>query len=117
MARELTWRRSSARNLAMKLDRTHQFSKDEALARLQALTDYWGKYGVKSTWRGDRAQVAGKIKGVKFEGDFSVQDGRIVGNVKAGFLAEKLGGQQYVDRKLTEYLDPSASLDDLKARK
>lgn len=102
----------------MKLDLTHSFSKDEAVARLKTLTEYWGsKYGVKSRWDDDQAHIAGKVSGVKFEGDFRVADDRVTGDVKAGFLAEKLGGKRYVEDKLADYLDPSNSLESLKARR
>lgn len=40
----------------------------------------------------------------------------LTGEFKVGFLAEKLGGRAYVERKLGEYLDPKISLEDLKAR-
>jgi hypothetical protein len=53
---------------------------------------------------------------VKFEGRVRVGDGRLVADVKAGFLAEKLGGRQYVERKLEDYLDPKRSLEELRAR-
>lgn len=99
----------------MKVDLTHSFSKDEAVARLQALTSYWSnRYGVKSSWNGDSAHVAGKVSGVKFEGEFTVQASRVVGDVRAGFLAEKLGGKRYVEEKIAQYLDPKTSLESLK---
>jgi len=101
----------------MTLDQVHPFSKEEALARVHALTDYWAKkYGVRTDWSGDRAKIAGKVNGVKFDGQITVEDSRISGDIKAGFLAEKLGGRQYVEGKLGEYLSPATSLERLQAR-
>ncbi len=36
--------------------------------------------------------------------------------MNAGFLAERLGGRAYVERKLDDYLDPKKTLAELRAR-
>jgi len=101
----------------MKLDHPHSFSKEEALARVQALTEYWAtKHGVHISWDGNRARVDGKVRGITFSGAFTVDGAHVAGDVKAGFLAEKLGGRQYVEGKLQDYLDPANSLEVLRAR-
>jgi hypothetical protein len=101
----------------MKLDQPHSFSLEEAVARLRALTDYWEKkYGVRTEWQGDTAHIKGKVKGVSFDGTFGVKPTLLAAEVKVGFLAEKLGGKDYVQRKLTEYLDPKNSLEALQSR-
>jgi hypothetical protein len=101
----------------MKLDLPHTFSVEEAVARVRALTDYWDtKYGSRTTWTGSGAKISGKVKGISFDGDFRLEAARLLAEVKVGFLAEKIGGKAYVERKLTEYLSPSASLDELRAR-
>lgn len=101
----------------MKLEYPHSFTPEEAQARIRALTDYWMKYGIQSSWRGDSAEISGKVKGVSFSGTLRLGAGALTGEVKVGFLAEKLGGRAYVERKLSEYLDPKVTLDELKARK
>lgn len=101
----------------MQFDKPHGFSQEEALARLQALGDYWSaKYGVEISWSGNTGRVKGKVKGVKFEGSMTVTGGRLTADIKAGFLAEKLGGKQYVESKLDDYLSPANTLEALQAR-
>jgi hypothetical protein len=101
----------------MKIDRSHAFSQEEALERLQALTDYWSaKYGVKIEWKGSTGRVSGKVRGVMFDGTMQVDADRLWADIKTGFLAEKLGGKKYVASKLDDYLDPSHALPDLRAR-
>lgn len=100
----------------MKLERNHSFGADEGLARLQALTSYWTKkYGVQINWNGNRARIDGKVKGVKFNGTVTVEEGRVLADIQAGFLAEKLGGRAYVEHKLESYLDPNQSIEQLRA--
>jgi hypothetical protein len=101
----------------MKLEYPHSFTQEEVQARIRALTDYWTKYGIQSTWQGESAQISGKVKGVSFSGTLWLKPGALTGEVKVGFLAEKLGGRAYVERKLTEYLDPKVPLAELQARK
>ena len=73
----------------MKLDKAHAFPQDEATARIRALTDYWDtKYGTKTTWSGNSAHITGKVKGISFDGRFTVEDKRLGGEVKVGMLAE-----------------------------
>ena len=101
----------------MKVQRTHNFDKEEARGRLEALTHYWSsRYGIASRWSGDTVHIAGKVKGITFEGDIQVNDKDIAGDVKAGFLAEKLGGRQYVEQKLQEYFDTANTLEKLRER-
>jgi hypothetical protein len=100
----------------MKLEYPHSFSQEEAIARIRALTDYWKKYDVRSEWQADSARINGKVKGVSFEGTFRLLPGMLSAEVKVGFLAEKLGGRAYVERKLTEYLDPGRTLAELQSR-
>jgi hypothetical protein len=101
----------------MRLERKHSYPLTEAVDRVRALVDYWDKrHGVKTTWTGNSAAVAGKVKGVRFSAEFTVGEGEIVAEVEVGFLAEKLGGKSYVNRKLDEYLDPQNTLASLQQR-
>ncbi len=103
--------------MAMNFRMTFDFSQAEALERLQALTEYWvAKHGLSASWNGSEGQVSGKVKGVKFSGVLKVGDGAVTADVKAGFLAEKLGGRQYVEGKIADYLDGKHSVADLRAR-
>lgn len=102
----------------MKLERRYALSEDDALARAHALTDYWAKkHGVRVEWRGDgEVRLSGRVMGVKFDGVVHLGGGSIRAEMDAGFLAEKLGGRAYVERKLDDYLDPAKTLDELRAR-
>ncbi len=101
----------------MRLERTYPMPDEEALDRAKALTEYWSaKHGVKTSWTGASARIDGNVKGVRFDGTIEVRAGRLVADIKAGFLAEKLGGKKYVEGKLDVYLDPSKSLEELRAR-
>ena len=85
--------------------------------RLHALGDYWAaKYGISVTWDGPRGRISGKVRGVKFDGHMQVSAGRISADIKAGFLAERLGAKKYVEGKLTDYLDPARTLEELRRR-
>ncbi|MCA9671875.1 MAG: polyhydroxyalkanoic acid system family protein [Myxococcales bacterium] len=98
----------------MKADYPHSFSAEEALQRIQALTDYWSnRYGVKIGWSGSTANVEGKVKGVSFKGTVRVDETSITADIKVNFLAEKLGGKSYVDRKIKSYLDSGVPVDEL----
>jgi len=101
----------------MHFERTYDLDEEEALARLHALTDYWSRrHGINASWNGNEVSLSGKVKGVKFDGQVRVGGGRIAAEVHAGFLAEKLGGRQYIERKLADYLDTNHSLEELQAR-
>lgn len=101
----------------MNIDYPHRFSVDEATSRIKALTSYWdSRYGTRTTWQGPSATITGKVKGIKFDGTFTVKDRSLVADVKVGFLAEKMGGRQYVEHKLQQYLDPATSLESLASR-
>jgi len=101
----------------MKLDRTHSFSQEEAVARVRALTDYWDtRHGTHTDWQGSTARIKGKVKGLSFDGTFSIDERHLVAEVKVGLLAEALGGRGYVERKLTDYLDPARTLEELRRR-
>lgn len=102
----------------MKLERRYALAEEDALARAHALTDYWAKkHGVKVEWRGDaEVRLFGRVMGVKFDGVVRLGAGVIRAEMDAGFLAERLGARGYVERKLDDYLDPSVSVEALRAR-
>ncbi|MBX3251784.1 MAG: polyhydroxyalkanoic acid system family protein [Myxococcales bacterium] len=101
----------------MILDHRYTVSDEDAVERLRALADYWdAKHGVKARWEGHVAHFDGKVMGVRFSGAVSITGGNVHADVKAGFLAEKLGAKAYVQRKLTDYLDPATSLEELRSR-
>jgi hypothetical protein len=101
----------------MKLERTYDLPDEDALARLRALTDYWEKkHGIAASWSGNDVALEGKVASVRVEGNVHVESGKITADVRAGFMAEKLGGRRYVESKLDDYLAPTTSLESLRAR-
>ncbi|MCB9600076.1 MAG: polyhydroxyalkanoic acid system family protein [Sandaracinus sp.] len=101
----------------MILDHAYTIADEDAVARLHCLADYWhAKHGVKARWEGHHAHFDGKVMGVSFAGKVVIGNGRVHADVKAGFLAEKLGAKAYVQRKLTDYLDPAKTVEELRAR-
>ena len=100
----------------MKLEHSHPFTRDEATARLRALTDYWDKkHGIRAEWQGSTARIKGRVKLVSFEGSLTLEDKRLVADLKVSFGGETIG-RPYVERKLAEYLDPANTLESLQAR-
>ncbi len=87
----------------------------EAKQRVEALLSYWQrKYGVASSWAGEKAQMKGKAMGVAIDGWLDVLGTKISGEAAdPGFL---LRGQakKYLERKFAEYLDPTKTLADIK---
>jgi len=101
--------------MAMKLEYPHSFTKDEATARIKALTQYWDrKYGIRSDWQGNTTRIVGKVKIVSFDGTFTLEDRMLRGEVKVSFGGELIG-RPYIEKKLSEYLDPKTSLESLQA--
>ena len=95
----------------------HNLPVEEACARVRALTDYWDtRFGTSTCWDGLHGHISGKVLGIRFEGTFLVEEERLRGQLRSGFLGERLGGRTYVLRKLADYLDPSRPLAELQAR-
>ena len=100
-----------------RVERTYTLGDDDAIARLKALADYWRtKHGVNCEWSDSTARLVGRKLGVKYDATVVVGAGVVVVEVEVGLLAEKLGGPRYVERKVDEYLDPSHSIESLRAR-
>lgn len=89
---------------------------DEAKRRVEALLDYWGRsYGVRCSWDGCKATMAGKAVGVSIDGNLEIETARIAGEAAdPGFLLRGQA-QKYLTRKFAEYLDPSRTLEAIRA--
>lgn len=89
----------------------------EAIARIQALTDYWDtRYRTRTDWCGNRGTIQGRVLGISFKARFSIDPGMLRGEMEVSFIAMKMGGRQYLKHKLDEYLDPSRSVEQLRSR-
>lgn len=99
----------------MKLEIPHTLpTLDEAKARVQALLDYWSRrYGVKSSWVGDKATFAGKAMGITIDGHLTVTAVRVGGEATDPGMLLRGQAQNYLKRKFTHYLDPKKTLKDV----
>ena len=53
---------------------------------------------------------------ISFEATFTIDPEIMIGEMTVSALALKMGGRQYLKRKLDEYLDPALSLEELRGR-
>lgn len=101
----------------MKIERSFTLPADEVRERLRLLTEHWGKHGVNASWEGDCATLSGKVRGISFDGTLQVEATQLRGDIKAsGLFAETLG-RPYVESKLSEYLNPSTSVEQLRSKR
>jgi hypothetical protein len=98
----------------LKLDIPHSLQLDDAKARVGALLDYWSrKHGVKISWTGERATFDGKVMGISFNGNLTVQAGKIAGEASDPGMLLRGQAQKYLTKKFGDYLDPKKSLGDV----
>jgi hypothetical protein len=102
----------------MRFEKSHNFSRDEVMARMRLLGEYWTqKYGVRPRWDGDTMAVGGSIIGISFEATMAVGENKIEceGPDPPRLFRKKF--EQYVvgylEHKLGQYLDPKATPDEL----
>ena len=92
----------------------HSLTREEAIARLRALTDYWdAQYRTHTDWNGHEGRISGRVLGLSFSSRFTVDQDRIHGELKVSSLAVRMGGRGYLKRKLDQYMDPAVSLQQL----
>lgn len=98
----------------MKFSQPHSLGKDEAKRRVERLTSYWhSRYGVTVDWQGDQARFCGSVKGIDFDANVTIADGSIEAEgTDPGFLV-RAAATAYLKKKLSDYLDPSKSTEDL----
>ena len=98
----------------MKLEIPHTLPLEDAKARVQALLDYWSrKYGVKSSWVGEKATFAGKAMGVTIDGHLTVAASGIAGQVTDPGMLLRGQAQKYLRKKFDDYLDARKTLKDV----
>ncbi len=98
----------------IKFEFPHTFAPDEARQRVEALLGYWSrKYGLKVSWAGDKATMAGKAMGFAFDGWLLVEGKRVGGEAADPGMLLRGQATKYVTRKLGEYLDGKRPLADI----
>ncbi len=96
----------------MKLEIPHRLPLEDAKKRVEALLGYWNrKYGVKSSWAGDKVTFAGKAMGITFDGNFVLQAAKIAGEAQDPGMLLRGSAKSYLERKFGEYLNPSKTLE------
>jgi len=89
-------------------------SLEDAKARLGALGEYLGnRHGIHVTWSGDSATVKGKYLVVTIDGSLAFQGGKAVFEGKDPGFLWRGKAKDYLHKKLSVYLDPTRTLDDL----
>ena len=99
----------------MEIDYKHGLSDEDAKARLDALGEYLGnKHGIKVQWvNPTTAKFTGKYMVVKIDGQLTMAPGVVkFRGEDPGFLWRKRA-VEYIEGKISKYLDPKTALADL----
>ncbi|MCA2978194.1 MAG: polyhydroxyalkanoic acid system family protein [Myxococcaceae bacterium] len=86
----------------------HLFNRSAARERIGHLLAYWAeRFGVKSTWRGDRVFLTGRVWGIDIRAVFDVQDHLVLATAHdpGSWLTPR--ARDYVNQKLRKYLHPT----------
>jgi hypothetical protein len=99
----------------MQLDYPHRLTREDARARLEALTEYLSRrHGIQVSWDSDRGTVRGRVlKVVSIDGQFVLGDGSVHVEAKDPGILWRKKALEYLRRKLDVYLDPGRALADL----
>jgi hypothetical protein len=103
----------------MRIDYSHPFSIDDARTRLEALGDYLNnRHGIKIGWDDpNTASFNGKYLVVHIEGEMKLGEGMVKLRGKDPGMLWRKKAKKYLERKLSEYLDPAIPIDDLPRNK
>jgi hypothetical protein len=105
--------------MAKRLDLTvpHSLSSDEALARMQALGDYYkNAHHAQVGWDGHQGSVNARYLGMHLDVAFAVGDREVRLDGKDPGLLLRGKVTSYLKKKLEAYLDPRTPLEDLPRR-
>lgn len=102
----------------MKIEVPHALAPAEARARMMELGRYWQtKYGIRPTWTGERAVLAGSFMGHGFDAAIEVGRSAVVLEGPDPNRLIRTSAVSYLERKMSEYLNPGNSLRRLRARR
>jgi len=101
--------------MSLSIDHAHSLPLDDARARIHALGEYLSnKHGISVTWEGDdRAKISGKYLVVSIEGSVTVAEKNVRFEGKDPGMLWRGKAKDYLNAKLTKYLNPSTPLDAL----
>lgn len=92
---------------------SHTLSRAEARARMEKLTAAWSRHGVQSSWKGDEAQLDGKVLGMHLVATLRVTDTQVGGEASDPGMLLRGRAKTYLTEKFAHYLDPKKALADL----
>ena len=101
--------------MAMDIDFKHELPLADARARLEVLGEYLhNRHGIKVTWSDDgRARFQGKYMVVKIDGEMRLENGVVRFRGEDPRFLWRKKATEYIQGKLTTYLDPKKPLDQL----
>ena len=91
----------------------HSLSLAEAKRRMEGLTQYWARHGIQSTWKGEEAQLSGKVMGLSLDATMRVTDKTVGGEATDPGLLLRGQAKKYLTHKFETWLDPTKSLEEL----
>ena len=98
----------------LRFELPHTFSSDDALARMQALGSYYAnKYDAQVSWQGSSGRIKAKYMLFEIDCELEVTTDKIraVGKDPGALLRKK--ALRYLTGKVTAYLDPSVTVEQL----
>jgi len=96
----------------------HRCTLEDALARASALGEYFvNRHGMQLQWESERvAHLTGRYMLISFDATFTLTEAKVqIDGKDPGFLLRSKA-QDYLRRKVNEYLDPAVPLDALPRR-
>jgi Putative polyhydroxyalkanoic acid system protein (PHA_gran_rgn) len=92
---------------------SHALPRGEARARIEKLTETWSRHGVQSKWKGDEAELDGKVLGMHLVATLKVTDTQVGGEATDPGMLLRGKAKKYLTEKFAHYLDPKKALADL----
>lgn len=101
--------------MAFELEHRHSLDPEDAQIRIRALGDYLAnKHGLGVSWKGDdEAHITGKYLVVTIDGTVSLSPGAVRFKGKDPGMLWRGKAKDYLQGKLSKYLDPSTPADAL----
>lgn len=77
----------------------------DAKERISSLFEYWStKYGIVSSWNGNKASLKGKAMGFIIEADLEILADRVAGSATDPGMLMRGQAKKYLSRKFHQYL-------------
>jgi len=101
--------------MSFRIDHAHSLSHEDARARIKALGEYLtNKHGIGVTWSGENeAKISGKYLIVTIEGAVTVEPRNVRFEGKDPGMLWRGKAKDYLNAKLTKYLNPATQVLDL----